>query len=247
MELWLIAALLVAGFVCGVMNALAGGGSFITFPLLMLAGLSPQSANATNRIAIILQCIAGSITYHRHGVMRWRQIPPLLFPSVAGGVIGSLLASRLGDTAFRTVSALLLAGILITVFVDPKRWSREDPTAGRVPAKYYPILFLLSIYGGFLQIGIGTALLAFFVLGGGYDVIRGNALKFGIVQFYQIVCLLIFAQSGHVDWIKGTTMAVGTVFGGVVGAHIVVKRGTRWVRVVVVLSAVAAIVKLLAG
>jgi len=244
MDWWIYPLLVLAGFAAGFINALAGGGSFVTFPLLLFAGLPPQVANATNRIAIVFQCIAGTITYHRLGVLRWRHIPPLLPASVAGAVVGSLLASRIDEGSFRTVSAVLLVGVMVTIFIDAKKWSQERPDAGHLRARFQPLVFLLAVYGGFLQIGLGSFTLALLILGGGYDVIRANALKFGLVWVYQLVALGIFAGAGQVNWTIGLTMALGNVAGGVVGAHVVVRRGTRWVRWVVVLSACLAILKL---
>ncbi len=245
MDGWLIPILIAGGFVGGFVNAHAGGGSFVTFPLLMMAGLPPQVANATNRVAIVLQCFAGAATYHRHKVLPWRQIPPLLLPTIIGVSIGTVLASRLDESIFRTVSAILLAVIAISIFVNPSRWNRESSPGARVRPIYYPVLALLAIYGGFLQIGIGTFLLGFFVFAGGYDVVRANAVKFGIVPFYQSVALAIFAGMGDVNWTVGITLAIGNTLGGIVGAHTVVKKGAAWVRVIVVFSAVAAIAKLL--
>ena len=241
----MIVLLIAGGFACGVINALAGGGSFITFPLLMMTGLSPQVANATNRIAIVLQAAAGTATYHRYRVMPWRDVPRLLVPSIAGCVVGSLLALWLDEGLFRHVSAALLIVIALTVFIDPKKWSKESRGGGRTPARLYPLLFILSVYGGFLQAGIGTLLLALFVLGGGYDVVRANALKFGLVPIFQLVAVAIFASAGQVDWPSGLVLGGGTIAGGVVGARLVVEKGVAWVRMVVLLSAVAAAIQLL--
>jgi uncharacterized membrane protein YfcA len=244
-EWWIYPLLVVGGFAGGLINAFAGGGSFITFPLLLLAGLPPQVANATNRIAIVLQCIAGAITYHRHGVRPWRDVPPLLPASIAGAIVGSLLASRLDPGAFRTISAVLLVGIMVTIFIDTRRWTRERSEAGRLSLVWQPVVVLMAVYGGFLQIGMGSIILALFVLGGGYDVVRANALKFGLVWIYQAVALGIFAGAGQVDWAVGATLAAGNIAGGIVGAHAVVKRGTRWVRYLVLVSALLAVAKLL--
>jgi uncharacterized membrane protein YfcA len=210
-----------------------------------MAGLPPQVANATNRIAIILQCVAGVSTYQRHGVVPWRQVPSLIIPSILGAIIGTLLAAHLDESIFRKVTAVLLIAVALTVFIDPRRWTEARPGGGAIRPIHYPIMFLLAVYGGFLQIGLGTLLLAFFVLLGGYDVVRGNALKFALVPIYQTVALVIFARNGLVNWPIGITLAVGTIIGGIVGAHIVVRKGTRWVRIVVLVSAVAAVVKLL--
>ena len=134
--------------------------------------------------------------------------------------------------------------MVMTVFVDPKRWAKQHGE-GRIRLRLYPVLFLLGIYGGFLQAGLGTLLISMFVLAGGYDVVRGNALKFALAFVFTTAALLMFASVGQVQWLTGLSLAVGTILGGIVGARLVIARGTQWVRIVVVISALAAIVKLL--
>jgi len=237
-------ALAAGGFVCGVLNALAGGGSFVTLPLLLLVGLPPQVANATNRIAIVLQCVAGVWTYHRHNVRPWKDVPSLAVPLVLGAVPGAYLATVLDEEIFRKVVAVLIGAMAMTVFVDPKRWEGKSE-GGRVPLRLYPLLFALGFYGGFLQAGIGVLLLGTFVLAGGYDAVRGNAVKFALAGIFTIAALLLFAGAGQVQWAPGLVVAAGTILGGIVGARLVIAKGARWVRVFVVLAAVAAIAKLL--
>ena len=246
LDLWFLPVLVAGGFLCGVINALAGGGSFVTLPLLMALGLPPQVANATNRVAIALQCAAGVGTYHRHGVRPWRDLPPLAIFAAAGAVLGALLAAHLDEAIFRKVAAGLFVIMVMTVFVDPKRWARED-SAGKIRPRYYPLYFVLGIYGGFLQAGLGTLLISSFVLIGGYDVVRGNALKFSLALVFTLVALALFAGFGQVRWVPGLALAVGTIAGGIVGARLVIAKGSKWVRIVVVISAVGAIIKLLLG
>jgi uncharacterized membrane protein YfcA len=228
------------------MNALAGGGSFVTLPLLLFIGLPPQIANATNRVAIVLQCVAGTATYHRHKVLPWRHVPALAVPLILGAILGAYLASHIDESVFRKVAAVLFAAMATTVFVDPKRWERER-SIGRIRPHLYPLFFVLGIYGGFLQAGIGVLLISTFVLAGGYDVIHGNALKFALAMVFTTFALVVFAQAGHVQWLTGLALALGTIAGGIVGARLVIQKGAPWVRVFVVIAAVAAIFKLLAG
>jgi uncharacterized membrane protein YfcA len=244
MQLWEIAALAAGGFVCGVLNALSGGGSFVTIPLLLLVGLPPQVANATNRIAIVLQCAAGLVTYHRHKVLPVRHIAPLAVPMVLGAIPGTLLAALLDESAFSKAAAVLFALMAATIFVDPKRWEGKGGQ-GRIPLRLYPLLFVLGVYGGFLQAGIGVLLISTLVLSGGYDVVRGNALKFALVLVFTAVSLALFAGLGQVRWVPGLVVAAGTIFGGDIGARLVIAKGARWVRWFVVLAAILAIVELL--
>jgi uncharacterized membrane protein YfcA len=244
MDLWIYPALVLGGILCGIINALAGGGSFVTLPLLLLFGLPPQVANATNRVAIVLQCAAGTATYHRHKVLPWRHVPGLAVAMVMGAIPGALLAAYADESLFRKVAAVLFAVMIVTVFIDPKRWARQKAVA-RIRLRLYPVFFLLGVYGGFLQAGIGTLLISMFVLVGGYDVVRGNALKFALAMIFSIAALLTFASTGYVEWIPGLILAVGTVTGGFIGARVVIAKGAGWIRYIVALSAAGAIVKLL--
>jgi uncharacterized membrane protein YfcA len=141
---------------------------------------------------------------------------------------------------------VLFALMAATVFIDPKRWATERATP-RIPAYMYPISFVLGIYGGFLHAGIGTLQIAALVLLGHYDVVRGNALKFAVAFFFSLAALIMFAGAGQVRWLPGIALGIGSMIGGVVGARLVIAKGAPWVRAVVVLSAIAAIVKLLMG
>jgi uncharacterized membrane protein YfcA len=163
---------------------------------------------------------------------------------VLGAIPGALVASYADESLFRKVAAGLFAVMILTVFVDPKRWARQKAVA-RIRLRLYPVFFLLGIYGGFLQAGIGTLLISMFVLVGGYDVVRGNALKFALAMIFSTAALLAFASTGKVDWVPGLILAVGTVTGGFLGARLVIAKGAAWIRYVVVLSAAGAIVKLL--
>ena len=244
MQVGHILALFAGGIACGIINALAGGGSFLTLPILLWTGLPPQVANASNRVAIVLQCAAGTATYHRHRLVPWREVPLMAATMVAGSVLGAYLAAHLDETVFRRAAAILFALMAATVFIDAKRWARAAP-APRVPAYMYPISFVLGIYGGFLHAGIGTLQIATLVLLGHYDVVRGNALKFAVAFFFSLAALILFIGAGQVRWAPGIALGVGSTVGGILGARLVIAKGTTWVRAVVILSAIAAIVKLL--
>jgi hypothetical protein len=244
MQLWHIPVLFAGGIACGVINALAGGGSFLTLPILLWTGLPPQVANASNRVAIVLQCAAGTATYHRHRVVPWRDVPAMAATMVAGSILGAYLAAHIDEAVFRKAAAILFALMAATVFIDTKRWARAD-SLPRIPAYMYPISFVLGIYGGFLHAGIGTLQIAALVLLGHYDVVRGNALKFAVAFFFSLAALILFAGAGQVRWLPGIVLGLGSTIGGIVGARLVIAKGAPWVRAVVVVSAIAAIVKLL--
>ena len=218
----------------------------MTLPLLLSIGLPPQVANATNRVAITLQTFAGVVTYHRLGVRPWRHLPPIAVPGVLGALLGAWAAATMEESLFRWLAAAFFIAMIATVFLDPKKWKRER-TLGHIRPALFPIFFLLGLYGGFLQAGIGTLLIGTFVLLGGYDVVNGSALKFSLAMTWTAASTLLFAGFGQVQWGIGLLLAAGTMLGGVVGAKLVVARGVSWVRWVVVGSAILAIVQLARG
>lgn len=244
MELWHLPLLFLGGLACGIINALAGGGSFVTLPLLLWMGLPPQVANATNRVAILLQTGAGIATYHRHGVRPWRKLPKVVVPTALGALLGAWLAANLDPDHFRRVMALLFLLMASTVFFKTDRWTNPSGEE-RFKPYHYGVFFFLGIYGGFLQAGLGILLTGMFVLVAGFDVVRGNAMKFGLAFVFTGVSLLLFSQAGLVRWGTGLALAAGTITGGVIGAKLVIARGAAWVRVFVAASALAAVAKLL--
>lgn len=246
MELWHYPALIAGGVACGIINALAGGGSFVTLPLLLMIGLPPQVANATNRLAIAVQCATGMATYHRSRVMPWRDLPLLAVPMVAGSLLGAYAAAYLNEALFSKIAAVLFAAMLVTFFVDTRRWTTRH-SSGRISLKLYPIFFVMGIYGGFLQAGIGTLIITALVVLGGYDVVRGSALKFALIFILTLAAIVVFTHAGQMNWLAGIVMAIGSMIGGWLGARLVITRGTRWVRLFVILAAIAAIIELLFG
>ena len=107
------------------------------------------------------------------------------------------------------------------------------------------IFFFIGIYGGFLQAGVGVLMITTLVLTARYDVVSGNALKFGVALSFTAAALLLFAQAGLVRWLPGLVLAAGTITGGIVGAKLVMLKGAGWVRGLVLLAAGAAVYKLL--
>lgn len=240
--------LFLAGCVAGAINVIAGGGSFLTLPILMFLGLPPGVANGTNRIGILFQNVAAVWSFDRHGVLdrgalRWAAVPAGL-----GAGLGAWGALVVSDEAFKRVLAFLMVGVSLYTLWRPVRAPAETPAERpAIGTSQWPLaalFFAIGIYGGFVQAGVG-----FFLLAGttyaGLDLVRGNAVKVLTVLTFTIVSLVIFALAGKVAWLTGLTLAAGTVIGGLVGARLTVLKGHRWVRGVVSLAIVLFAVLLL--
>ncbi len=222
----LLFVLALVGFLAGGINTVAGGGSNLTLPVLMLLGLPPDVANGTNRVAVVLQCVVGVRGFRQHGRLDVPAIWPILIPNLLGGVIGAVAAAMMPPVALKP----LLLGTIITmsviILVRPHFLAPPEGTpvvAVSESRGSWWGLFVAGIYGGFVQAGVGFILLA--VLAGGlrYDLVRANALKMVCSLAFTLVALLIFIYFDQVRWAPGLILAGGTML----GAYLTVKFAVR--------------------
>ncbi len=233
--LWWEALLLVGGgFAAGFINANAGGASVLTVPLLVLAGVPGNDANASNRVGVFASSLAAATAFRRLGVRGLKRSVPILTPIVAGSLVGSYGISLLTDAAFERVFGLLM---LPVVFFAVKR-----PTL-RPDAPPWPLwatataFFAVGIYGGAVQAGVGLIMLALLTRTG-FDLVLANNVKAVANLIITAVALAVFIPQGRVAWWPAITLAAGFTAGGYLGAHAAVKGGERFIRAVMVVSAV---------
>lgn len=245
-------ALLSVGAVAGALNVLAGGGSFLSLPLLIFLGLPPSVANGTNRIAILVQNIGAVWRFRSHGLVDRSWIPLAAAPAVAGAVLGTWGAIEIGEEAFRRVLAGLMVAATLWILWDPL--ARRE-TGGQVPAGesiasggarragLAAAFFVAGVYGGFVQAGIGF-LLAAIATWAGLDLVRGNALKVLVVLLLTPLSLALFVWSGKVDWVMGLPLAAGHLLGALVGVRLTILKGHVWIKRFLTVTVVAFAIKL---
>jgi uncharacterized membrane protein YfcA len=237
--------LLVVGFVASTINTLAGGGSFLTLPLLMFMGLPAAAANATNRLGVLAQNVGAVWGFHRYGVLDWRWALGAAVPTAVGSGLGAWVALGVGDREFKRILAFLMIGICLWTLVDGGRsGKRAEGALVHRPWLVRIGFFLVGIYGGFIQAGIGFLVLALTTLAG-FDLVRGNAVKVLAVLLQTLVALAVFLTAGQVRWAEGACLAVGGLLGSLVGVHLTVLKGHRWLQTVVTVTMVLFAVRLL--
>jgi uncharacterized protein len=236
----------VAALVGGVMNSVAGGGTLLTFPALVAAGLSPLTANATSTVALLPAALSSMLGYRDElrGAKRWAGA--LTLPSLAGGGIGALLLLRTSNATFeRVVPWLVLIATALFLLQRPlMRWARrhEPPTAVPSGEAAGPTALLLSlqlgvgVYGGYFGAGVGILTLALLGFMGFVNIHRMNGLKNWSGFCMNAVAAGTFAVSGIVEWPVAASMAAGAIAGGYLGA-----RGAQRVPQGLVRAAVAVI------
>lgn len=206
----------VGAFLAGCVNTLAGNGSAITLTILMeLLGLPPDVANGTNRLGVVAQGLAGTYAFEREGRLRPNLNWQVIIWVSLGALLGMYLSIVISPEGYRLVFRYLLIFMLVVILVKPKRWLVSNPDREPIsPWLAVPMLFLLGVYGGFIQMGMGVFFLAILVLIDGYDIINANVLKGVTVAIYTIFAVAFFAYQGLIDWKIGGLMAIGQLIGG---------------------------------
>ncbi len=244
MEWYMYPVVIVAGFIAGFVNTLAGSGSLVTLPALMFMGLPANVANGTNRIGVFLQCVVAVGSFKQQKVLNLRNGLILSAPAVLGSILGAQIAVNLNEQVMRRTIGALMVAMLIVILAEPKRWLEGRPEAAqqRPDWKQLLIFFGIGIYGGFIQAGVGIFILAGLVLGAGYDLVRANAVKMLIVLCYIPFTLAVFLFNDQVRWGAGFILAIGSMAGAWVASRMAVKRGAKFVRwlliAVVIVSAI---------
>ena len=246
MELWQYGLLSAVGVVAGFLNVMAGGGSLITMPLMIFMGLSPASANGTNRVALVAQNLSAIASFRKKGFSDFRLSLTLALCTLPGAALGAWAAVAIDPAWFKRILAVVMVGALVEV-LRPKAKAVKpgEGTVRRLPA--YLGMVAVGFYGGFIQAGVGFILMA--LLHGllRLDLVRVNMHKVFIVGVYMVPSLAVFALSGDVRWLAGLLLAVGNAAGGWLGAHASVKGGERVIKVVFALAVVAMAGKLVWG
>jgi len=227
--------IILAAFFAGILNAIAGGGSFLTFPALVYIGIPPIAANATSAVAVFPGYISSTLGFMRElKAFDRQQLVLLIVLACVGGVAGALLLLVTPGNVFRSLAPwLLLAATLLFAMGDRisaylNRGADEDPRS-------QPMLVLLvSTYGGYFNGGLGIILLALFSSMGFKDINLMNGLKNGLSFILSAMSVLTFALAGVVRWPEAVLMMVAATVGGFAGARLARRMSRRWVKLMIV-------------
>ncbi len=239
--------LFLTGLIAGTLNVIAGGGSLLSLPVMIFLGLPPTVANGTNRVAILVQNVGASWSFHRRGMISKEWLLLAIPPVILGAVLGTIAALHVTELTFqRILAVILVAGAAWTVWnpIDLSEDGNAVTPTGMRRMAFIAGFFLIGVYGGFIQAGIGFLLLAA-TSAAGFNLIRGNALKVTLVLAFTPLTLLLFAWNGKVEWAMGAALAAGNLLGGLAGVHLQILKGHNWVRGVVTITIVIFAIRLL--
>ena len=237
--------LFCAAFAAGLLNAVAGGGTLITFPALIAAGVPPIIANATSSVSQWPGYLASSITFRRE-LGGQRALGAMSAASLGGGLAGAVLVTVVSPHVFDALIPwlILLATLMFAGSAHLTRWlGRHAANVGRSGSGLLAGQFLVSVYGGFFGGGMGIMMLALYSLFALDTLLRMNALKTWLSVLISGAAVLTFIAAGLVDWPAALLMLAGTILGGVAGARLAQRLPAQWLkRMVVVLGSVLTVV-----
>ena len=232
---WLqIVVILAAGLVAGFVNALAGGGSFLTLVALEFAGLPASMANGTNRVAVLVQNVAAVLGFKSKGLSDFKLSLQLGLPAFLGSIVGAYVVIDLPTAIFHRILAAAMLVMLVTLVLDPKKLLHKRPRR-MTPARRwlgYLVFFAVGFYGGAIQAGVGFFLIAALVFFAGLDLVRTNSHKVFIIGLFTLFALLMFVLRGQVHWVLGLVLSAGNAAGAWIASRLAVEKGEKLVKIV---------------
>jgi uncharacterized membrane protein YfcA len=250
-SVWHAVAVLAAGVAAGAINAVVGSGTLITFPVLLGFGYAPVTANVSNTIGLVPGSAAGAIGYRRELPGQRARTMRLSVASLSGGIVGGVLLLTLPASAFKAIVPAFIIIALVLIVFQPQigralaaRRSTEHRREHAGPLATAGV-FASGVYGGYFGAAQGIMLLAILGLALDDDLQRINALKVVLAGLVNFVAGVIFVFAAHVAWLPALLIAVGSIIGGVLGAHGGRRLPAPALRLVIVGVGIFAIVRLL--
>lgn len=241
-----IILLLVVGFVAGIINTLAGGGSLLSLPILIFLGLPPNIANGTNRIAILIQNIFTTAGFKSKGVVTFPFSIYVGLSALVGSLIGAQLAVDIKGETFNKILAIIMVVIVIYMILKSKYKQIDDieKTTGKHLWISIVLFFFVGIYGGFIQAGVGFIMLLILSSVNNISLVKSNAIKVTVALIYTVAAVAVFAYNDKIDWKVGLILAAGNALGGWLASRWSVKKGDGLIQKVIIVMIVIMAIKL---
>jgi uncharacterized protein len=243
-SLALIAGLGVVAFVAGLVDAIAGGGGLLTVPALLIAGLDPVSALATNKLQSSFGSGSAVLAFARRRLIDWRGSLPFVAATFAGACLG-VEAVRFAPLSLLSAALPVLLVVLALYFGLSPTLSDTDARARVSRRSFGLVAAAIGFYDGLFGPGTGSFFMLAFVLLMGHSVVKAAAHTKLLNFTSNIAALSLFALTGHIVWTVGLAMGLGQLAGAQLGSHLAIRHGARLVRPVLVVVCCAMAVKLM--
>ena len=236
-------AFFVLGAVVSLINSIAGGGSTISLPVMIMLGLPPTVANGTNRIGLVVGNISSFVNLSRHGFLNLKIFFQLLWPTLAGAAIGIFFLVNIGDRVFQAILSVVICLVVVMSNLRKDILGRPPETPPEKLTWKGALGFaLVSVYGCIVQVGVGFVQIFSLTRYTGLDAIHVNALKNALTTVFLVFSTAALGISGKIDWPIAIILAAGAWLGGFLGSFLQQKKGNAFIqRFVSITSVVMAV------
>jgi uncharacterized protein len=230
-ELWALALGLIAGLACGFLNTAASSGSAVSLPILMMIGLDPVSANATNRIPVLIGAVSATWSFHQKKALLWNLAIRVSLPVAIGSILGAGLAEVLPA---RELGLVITAAVLVALLLLFTKLKQAIEAAASDSVVYglreFALFVGIGVWLGFIVLDGATYMLLALTLVVGLPLVQANAIKSATLVPATVVAMVVFAFRGNIDWTMGAVMGAGSIVGGLLGARLAASPAARiWV------------------
>ena len=237
--------LFVIGSVAGFLNVLAGGGSSLTLPALIFLGLDASVANGTNRVAVFVQNISAVHSFKQENYIDSKLSLKLALLTLPGAIIGSVAAVKISDETFELILGMVMIGVIIFLLIPMPKQDDASSNAKLKTLPMYISMFVIGFYGAFIQVGVGFLLMAALHYLMKLDLVRVNMHKVFIVLIFTIPALIAFILTDNVNWPMAISLSLGNAFGAWWSAKISVRKGEKFIRMILIVAVLIMALKLL--
>jgi len=245
-ETWALVLGVVAGLACGFLNTVASSGSAVSLPILLMIGLDPVSANATNRIPVLVAALSATWSFHRRQALLWnvglKVSVPVTIGALGGAILAEILPAR--DLGLIITAAVFVALVLLfTKLKQAIEAAKSDVV--RYGLREFLVFVVIGAWLGFIVLDGATYLLLALTLIVGLPLIQANAIKSALLIPSTIIAMLVFGYKGNLNWTLGAMMGAGSIAGGVLGARLAMSlQARKWVFILLVVVITAELVQL---
>lgn len=230
LDLATLVILALVGLVAGTVDSIAGGGGLITVPALLATGLPPATALGTNKLQSCFGSFAATRYFLKRGLIDLKQMRLAILCTFIGSALGTILVQKIDPGILSKLLPFLLAGFAVYFLFSPR--IKDEDSQRRLSDAAFGLLFGTSIgfYDGFFGPGTGSFFAIAFVSLAGFGMAKATANTKLLNFTSNIASLLFFTMGGHVAWGIGLTMAIGQFIGGRIGSGLVVSKGVKLIR-----------------
>ncbi|MEN7550595.1 sulfite exporter TauE/SafE family protein [Rapidithrix thailandica] len=244
---WTYFFMLIAGFLAGIVNSLAGSGSVFTLSVLLFAGMPANIANATNRLGIIVQSFTSLTIFKKNEQLPVEKSWKYLIPSVGGAMIGAWVAVDIDRQLLERIIGYVMAFLLVILIFEPKKYlkNQSSKTSTYVWVEWMAF-FGIGFYGGFIQAGIGVLILVGLVSISQMSFVQANAIKVLVIFIYTLPVFGLFIYYDQIDWWAGIWLSIGQFLGSMIASYFAVKNpnANAWIKYLLIFMIALTILKM---